>query len=107
MSRKQRTDDDYTLDTVLRAAKVLQALEGRNFEPVTIKTVEQRSGQTYAFCRSALLTWKKAGFAAQTAEGWTVGPKLMRFAANFNEVCIAAFAAPGDGASPSPISETD
>ena len=106
MSRNRRNPEDYELDTVLRAVKVLQALEGRNFEPVNIKTVERRSGQSYAFCRSALLTFKKVGFAAQTEDGWTVGPKLMMFANNFNEVCLAALATPEDSAPVSEISET-
>ena len=107
MSRNRRTEESYELDTVLRAVKVLQALEGSNFEPVNIITVQQRSGQTYAFCRSALLTWKKAGFAAQTADGWTVEPKLMMLSNRFNDVCLAAFASPAAVASVSPISETD
>jgi hypothetical protein len=106
MSRNRRNPEDYELDTVLRAVKVLQALEGRNFEPVNIKTVERRSGQSYAFCRSALLTFKKVGFAAQTAQGWTVGPKLMRLAANFNDVCVAAFSGPEESGSVSDVSET-
>jgi DNA-binding IclR family transcriptional regulator len=67
----------------------LEALEGTNFEPVTIQRVEQRTHYPYDFCRRALITLKLAGFAAEVRGKWTVGPKLMRFGTNFNEVCLA------------------
>ncbi len=87
----KREQDTYVIDAVLRAAKVLEALAGTNFEPVSIQRVEQRTGFSYDFCRRALITWKRAGFATENAQAgkW---PKLMRFGANFNEAVIASFA---------------
>lgn len=90
MSRGTRDESQYALDTGLRMLKVLEALEGTNFEAVSIERVQQRCGAgfTYDFCRRALITLKLAGFAAQTGSKWTVGPKLIRFGTNFNEVCL-------------------
>lgn len=93
MSREQREQGTYVIDAGLRMLKVLEALRGTNFEPVTIKRVEQRTGYSYDFCRRALITLKLAGFATESKEGWQVGTKLMQFAANFNDVCLAALTA--------------
>ncbi len=96
MSRTPRDESQYALDTGLRLLKVLEALEGTNFEPVSIERVRQRCGPdfTYDFCRRALITLKLAGFAAEVRGQWTMGPKIVRFGTNFNEVCLAAFTPP-------------
>jgi DNA-binding IclR family transcriptional regulator len=103
----KREQDAYQLDTLRRGLKVLEALEGTNFEPVSIARIQQRTGYSYDFCRRALITLKLAGFAAETAQGWTVGPKLMRFGTNFNQAVIASFGAgnSGEPESPPPISQ--
>jgi DNA-binding IclR family transcriptional regulator len=88
--RQQRSQSTYIIDAGLRMLKVLEALRGTNFEPVTIQRVTQRTGYSYDFCRRALITLKQAGFATESPDGWQVGPKLMQFAANFNEVCLVA-----------------
>lgn len=88
--RTPRTAQAYAIDSCLRTLKVLEALRGTNFEPVTIKRITQRTGFSYDFCRRALITLKLAGFATESPEGWQVGPKLMQFAQNFNDVCVAA-----------------
>ena len=91
MSRERgtRAESQYALDTGLRMLKVLEALEGTNFEPVSIERVQQRTGFSYDFCRRALITLKLAGFAAQQRGLWMPGPKLTRFGTNFNELCLA------------------
>lgn len=78
--RRERDEASYVIDTPLKVLKVLEALEGRAFEPSTITRVQQRTGFTQNFCRRALLTLKQAGYAKQTYDGWIVGPKLVRFA---------------------------
>jgi len=78
--RGERDEKDYVMETPLKTLKVLEALEGRAFEPATINRVAQRTGFTQSFCRSALLTLKQAGYAQRTFDGWIVGPKLARFA---------------------------
>jgi DNA-binding IclR family transcriptional regulator len=89
MSRGQRSDQDYANESLLRGLKVLAALEGTNFEPVSIRRVAERAQLPYDFCRRALLTMKVAGFAAETSQGWQAGPKLLRFSTRFNELCLA------------------
>lgn len=91
MSRERgvRDESQYALDTGLRLLKVLEALEGTNFEPVSIERVQQRTHFSYDFCRRALITLKLAGFAAQQKTLWMPGPKLTRFGTNFNELCLA------------------
>ena len=88
MTRAARDESDYALDTGLRLLKVLDALEGTNFEPVSIERVKQRTGFSYDFCRRALITLKQAGYAAEQNRLWMPGPKVVRFGTNFNEVCL-------------------
>jgi DNA-binding IclR family transcriptional regulator len=90
LGRAKRTDEAYVIDAGIRLLKVMEALEGTNFEPVTIQRVQQRTGYTYDFCRRALFTLKRAGYAAQTERGWQVGPRLLRFSERFNNLCLAA-----------------
>lgn len=94
--RTARKEEDYAIDAGLRLLKVLEALEGTRFEAVSIERVRQRCGDgfSYDFVRRALITLKLAGFAAEVKEGWTAGPKVMRFGTNFNEVCLSSFAPP-------------
>jgi DNA-binding IclR family transcriptional regulator len=88
MARGQKSDEDYAIDAGIRLLKVLEALEGTRFEPVSIQRVQQRTGFSYDFCMRALRTLKVAGFAAQTPDGWTVGPKLLLFSTRFNDFCM-------------------
>lgn len=78
--RGEREESDYVMQTPLKVLKVLEALEGRAFEPATINRVAQRTGFSQNFVRNALLTLKEAGYAKRTYEGFIVGPKLARFA---------------------------
>ncbi|PYS69311.1 MAG: hypothetical protein DMF69_17410 [Acidobacteria bacterium] len=78
--RGEREEKDYVMETPQKVLKVLEALEGRAFEPASINRVVQRTGFTQSFCRSALITLKQAGYAQRTLDGWIVGPKLARFA---------------------------
>jgi DNA-binding IclR family transcriptional regulator len=89
MSRTPRSDQDYAIDAGLRLLKVLEALEGTQFEPVSIQRVAERTGFTYDFCMRALRTLKIAGFATQNDRGlWAVGPKLLRFSKEFYLYCL-------------------
>jgi DNA-binding IclR family transcriptional regulator len=88
MSRNARDEREYELSTLAKGLRVLAALEGTSFEHISIARIQQRTGFTYDFCRSALITLKLAGFAAEVNGKWTAGPKVIRFGTNFNEVCI-------------------
>lgn len=89
MARASRSDTDYAIDALQRGLKVLEALEGTNFEPVSIRRVAERAHLPYDFCRRALLTLKVAGFAAETSKGFQAGPKILRFSERFNDLCLA------------------
>lgn len=67
--RGDRDEASYVLDTALKVLKVLECLEGRAFEPVTIERVMQRSGFNRSFVRTALITLKRAGWAKELIEG--------------------------------------
>ena len=73
--RGDRADKDYLIDAVAKALKVFEALEGRNFEPVNVARVSQRTGFGRDFCFRALKTLKVAGYAKETLDGWILGPK--------------------------------
>lgn len=76
----KRTDEDYAIDAGLRLLKVLEALEGQNFEPVTTQRVQQRTGFSYDFCFRALKTLKVAGYATENEDGkWQISMRLARF----------------------------
>lgn len=84
--RKERQKKDYAIDAVLRAFKVLEALEGRGFEPVKIMRIQQRTGFNYNFCLRALRTLELAGYAKETLDGWILGPKIQNFASRHQAV---------------------
>jgi hypothetical protein len=73
--RGDRADKDYLIEAVAKALKVFEALEGRNFEPVSVARVAQRTGFGRDFCFRALKTLKLAGYAKETLDGWILGPK--------------------------------
>lgn len=84
--RAPRSEADYVIETPLKVLKVLEALEGRAFEPASIKRIAERASLSQDFSRRALLTLKQAGYAKQTLDGWIIGPKLVRFAGRIRDV---------------------
>ncbi len=76
--RQERDEGQYLIEALMKGLIVFEALEGRNFEPVTIKRCAKRTKLTESFCRAALLTLKQRGFAKRTLDGWIVGPKAVR-----------------------------
>ncbi len=95
MSRTPRSDDDYKIEALLNGLRVLEALEGARFEPVSIRRIEQRTRLPYDTCMRSLRTLKIAGFAAQTPQGWTLGPKFLTLSDRFNELCVETLKAGG------------
>lgn len=78
-SRKERTDQDYTIDALLKGLQVLEALEGTSFEPVSIQRVQERTRLPYDTCMRALRTLKLAGFAVQNGRCWSVSTRYLAF----------------------------
>lgn len=99
----RRSDEDYASRAVVQAIKVIEALEGNNFEPVSIKRVAERTKFSYDICFRTLRTLKLLRWAAETPDGWTLGPSAMRLGTNFNQFCIAALS--DQGVKSSEISE--
>lgn len=87
---RNRRDEDYAIAALAKGVKVLEALEGTRIEPVSIQRIMQRTGYSYNFCLRALRTLKCVGFAAQTPEGWSYGPRILKLADRFGEVCVVA-----------------
>ncbi len=76
----------YSNNGVLKHAKVLEALRGLEFEPVTLKRVSERTGFNANYCFRALQTWEEIGWAKQLEDGrWTVTTQLMRFSRTYEE----------------------
>jgi DNA-binding IclR family transcriptional regulator len=99
--RAIRSDQDYAINAGLRLLKVLEALEGTSFEPVSIQRIQHRTGFTYDFCFRALKTLKVAGYAAEHGGGWQVGPKFLKFSQRFNDLCLAMLQSQDSGISES------
>lgn len=79
--RKKRTDEDYELRSVTKAIKVLEALEGRNFEPVTVAKIMERTRLSRHIVEWNLKTFRLHGWVAQNERGeWTIGSRFVRFA---------------------------
>ncbi len=88
-TNKKREATDYAVEKVVDAIKVIEALEGANFEPVTIPQIIERVGYIPGrgeklkpdAVRRILITLKLVGWAAKSADGkWTIGNGLIRFA---------------------------
>jgi hypothetical protein len=82
--RGERDEASYVIDVGLRILKMLECMEGRNFEPVTFKRAMQRSGFDRNFVRSAMITLKKAGWVKEVISGrereFILGPKAENLA---------------------------
>lgn len=88
MANSKRKKTDYINQPLLDGLRVLKALEGTDFEPVSILRVSQRAGVSYGKCRAALITLEVDGFAKQTVRGWMLGASILRFSERFAEHCL-------------------
>jgi DNA-binding IclR family transcriptional regulator len=89
-----RAEETYVIDAGAKMMKVLEALEGRNFEPVNIGRVAQRTGFSRDFCRRALITLKKVGWAKQLIPDgrdslFVLGPKAENLARRYGAAMVA------------------
>ncbi len=79
-ARRERSDQDYAIDSLLKGLKVLEALEGTNFEPVSIQRVQDRTRLSYDTCLRSLRTLRLAGFVREEGRGWTLTARYIAFA---------------------------
>ena len=75
----------YTISALAKGLKVLEALEGTNFEPVTVQRVADRTREKYDYCYRALKTFETRGYARETERGWQIGPRILRFSERLGE----------------------
>lgn len=64
-TRTERDEDSYVIESGLKILRVLECLEGRNFEPVTFETMMNRTGFNRSFVRDAMITLKKSGWVKE------------------------------------------
>ena len=76
----------YTIESVLKALLVVEALEGTSFEPVPMKRIMARTKFNRNLTMRLLKTLEEAGWASQNDRGeWTIGRRFIRFAAKAAE----------------------
>ena len=81
MAIRKRDDADYEIEALSKGLAVLEALEGTNFEPVTQKKIEARTGFSRDLTMRTLRTLRLRGYVVQNDRGeWTVGRNLIRLA---------------------------
>lgn len=86
-TRNKREAKDYAVEKVVQTVRVLEALQGDGFEPVTIEQIIERIGfiagldkkLKFDAVRRILLTLELLGYAAQTNRKWTIGKNFIRF----------------------------
>ncbi|MBS1793381.1 MAG: hypothetical protein JSS81_05980 [Acidobacteria bacterium] len=88
----------YANENTIQTIKVIEALEGARFEPVSINTICQRVGTiteidkalTWDKARRILLTLKLLGWVQENEKGeWLLGARILRFSNRYSEVLIA------------------
>lgn len=82
---------NYDNENTVHTIKILEALEGAGFEPVSIKRIAERCDIHHLKVRRVLLTLEKLGWAKQNErKEWMPGAKVLRFSNRFSEVYIAS-----------------
>ncbi|MBK8810678.1 MAG: hypothetical protein IPN69_08090 [Acidobacteria bacterium] len=96
--RNKRTAIDYAVEKTVHTIRILEALEGARFEPVTIDTIIERVGEIPELgtalrkdaVRRILLTLELCGWAVQNSNRqWAPGAKLLRFSNRYSELLIS------------------
>lgn len=81
-----QTSKSYEIEALSKGWKVLEALRGKEFEPVTLQRVVKRTGFNTNYCFRALKTFESLGCVKQIEDGrWTVTPRIMRFSEHYEQ----------------------
>jgi DNA-binding IclR family transcriptional regulator len=76
----KRNDSDYEIEALSKGLAILEALEGTNFEPVSIGRIIDRSQLPRDVVQRSLRTFRLRGWAVQNDRGeWTIGRRFIRF----------------------------
>ncbi len=98
MMRNKRKSKQYANENAIQTIKILEALEGVNFEPVSLKTICERVGTiteidkalTRDKARRVLLTLKLLGWVNENEKSeWSLGAKILRFSNRYDDLCLA------------------
>lgn len=87
-TNSKRDPKDYSVEKTIDTVKILEALEGSDFEPVGIEQIIERVGfipgrdakLKFDAVRRVLITLELLGWAKQTGKLWTIGKDAVRFA---------------------------
>lgn len=98
MTNRKRTAKDYKVEKTIETIKVIEALEGANFEPASVDRIIERVGVIPELERELkhdavkrilysleLLGWAQSNEKKQ----WLLGAKILRFSNRYSEVLIA------------------
>ena len=76
----KRSDSKYEIESLTKGLLILESLEGRNFEPVSVKKIMERTGFSRDIVDRSLKTLRLNGYAVQLEnKKWTIGRRLIRF----------------------------
>jgi DNA-binding IclR family transcriptional regulator len=75
-----RTDADYEIEALTKGIKVIEALKGIRWEPVTVPTIMERTGFNRDLCDRTLKTLRLHGYATCEKGKWTAGKRLISIA---------------------------
>lgn len=85
----KRTNSDYELETVSKALRVLEAIEGERGEPIPFQRVIDRTGFSRDFVMRALATFELNGYAVKsTGNRWAIGKRLLTFSGRYSELAL-------------------
>lgn len=88
MRNKKRDAKSYAVEKTVDSVKIIEALQGDAFEPVSIETIIERVGCIPGrdgklkpdAVRRILITLELLGWAAQVNRKWTIGKSFIRLA---------------------------
>ena len=76
----KRNDADYEIEALSKGIKVLEALEGIRWEPVTVSTIMERTQFSRDLVDRTLKTLRLLGYASCEKGKWTAGRRFTRLA---------------------------
>lgn len=90
---RRREQASYEIEAVTKALRVLEALEGIGFEPVSLSTVAGRAHVNENFAFRALRTLELRGYAKQIdGSKWTLGPRILKLSGRYSQIALEAIA---------------
>lgn len=81
----RRDDAQYEIESLTKGIKVIEALRGIRWEPVTVQTVMDRTGYPRDVTDRTLKTLRLHGYAVCEKGKWTAGKRLISIAASLTQ----------------------